>query len=83
MNKQHFDFVSNTIFKLKPNESLEVTLHSDLTNDLFMDSIQLLGLCTEIENHYKIFLPDDFEEPPKTIEDILKLIQQGLKNENV
>lgn len=78
MRKQHLNYIQDIMPKIA-NHDINLNEQTHLYHDLGLDSVALLSLCSEIENHYKIYLPDDFENPPKTIAEILDLIEKGLK----
>lgn len=77
---EYFEFVKKELIPYVEDQA-SLKLDGHLVNDLFLDSIALLSLCTAIENHYKIFLPDDYAHPPETIRDILVLIDQALREQ--
>lgn len=54
----------------------------DLQKDLALDSIGLLTLATEIENHWELYLDED-EEPPQTIGELVFLVQTRLEEKKV
>lgn len=53
------------------------TSEIDLQDQL--DSMAVLTVVTEIENHYKICLDDDIENIPKTMSDLISKITELLK----
>jgi len=50
-----------------------------LQEDLGLDSMGLLALSVEIENYYRIHLNEDIAQPPQTLGELAKLIEQRLK----
>ena len=46
--------------------------------DLGMDSVKLLTLATELENHYQMRLEEDVENPPQTVRELVSLVAQRL-----
>lgn len=78
-SQEQLEFIQNSLSPFIEEEQI-IHTQTHLVNDLFLDSVALLSLATDIENKYKIFLPDDFENPPETVDDILRLIEQGLKD---
>jgi len=44
-----------------------VTPDTKLLEDLGLDSVGLLTLLTELENHYQTVLQEDFSNPPATV----------------
>ena len=75
MRKQHLNYIQDMMPKIA-NHDINLNEQTHLYHDLGLDSVALLSLCSEIENHYKIYLPDDFENPPKTIAEMLDLIEK-------
>lgn len=54
--------------ELKPEQRLQ--------EDLGLDSMGLLSLSVEIENFYQLYLNEDVSNPPRTIGEVVKLIDQ-------
>ena len=66
------------LLKTKCSVEGPVYLDDHLSENLHLDSMGLLTLATEIENHYEIFLQEQ-ETPPETIGDVIDLILLRLK----
>ena len=47
---------------------------AELQADLGLDSVGLLSLALELENHFEIYLGEDTENPPKTVDDVARLL---------
>lgn len=47
--------------------TLAVAPETKLLEDLGLDSVGLLTLLTELENHYQTVLQEDFSNPPATV----------------
>ncbi|MFN8370299.1 MAG: acyl carrier protein [Bacteriovoracaceae bacterium] len=69
------------IFDTKLNIN-SLQMDSDLNETLKLDSIQLLTLVTEIENHYSINLPVSLEHNLNKVSDLVDLIFKELNHEN-
>ncbi len=55
----------------------ELPLGARLVEDLELDSVQLLTLAVEIENHFRVCL-DEEEQPIETVEDLARMIHEKL-----
>ncbi|WP_372368472.1 acyl carrier protein [Candidatus Uabimicrobium sp. HlEnr_7] len=60
-------------------ETTNIDKNLDLQKDLGLDSVGLLTLATEIENHWELYLNETPEDPPQTIEDLVNLIDVRLQ----
>ncbi|HOO26191.1 MAG TPA: acyl carrier protein [Clostridiales bacterium] len=60
-------------FDLDPEE---VTLESDIVKDFNADSLDIIDLAMSIEDEFEIEVPEDKVDGIKTVEDIVKLIEQ-------
>lgn len=49
--------------------------------DLELDSVGLLCLAVGLENHYRVKLEENPEEPPATVEDVVNLLAKALEKE--
>ncbi|MEE2755593.1 MAG: phosphopantetheine-binding protein [Myxococcota bacterium] len=45
-----------------------------LQADLGLDSVGLLSLALELENEFEMYLGEDADNPPETVDDIARLI---------
>ena len=59
---------------------VEVSSGTRLAEDLGLDSVGLLALALELENHYQQLLGEDPASPPRTVGDIVALIAEGIRN---
>ena len=57
----------------------ELSANTRLAEDLGLDSIGLLTLALELENHYQLQLGDDPANPPRSVGDVVSLIAKGLE----
>ncbi len=53
-----------------------------LQQDLDLDSAGLLTLALEVENHWRIYLGEAPDNPPKTIGELVTLVQQRLREQS-
>ncbi len=51
---------------------------SRLAEDLQLDSVGLLSLAVNLENHYRIRIADDPTTPPQTVGDVIDLLEKAL-----
>jgi acyl carrier protein len=58
---------------------VEVSSDTRLAEDLGLDSVGLLALALELENHYQLQLGEDPASPPRTVGDVVALIAEGLR----
>ena len=56
-----------------------VSLRARLQEDLGLDSMSLLTLALEIENHWQVYLAESPESPPQTLGDLVTLVAQRLR----
>ncbi len=53
-----------------------------LQQDLDLDSVGLLTLALEIENHWRIYLGEAPDNPPQTIGELVALVQKRLREQS-
>lgn len=71
------------ILKVDCGVEQNICLESNLNDDLYLDSIGMLGLLSSIENQYQIILDENkFVPPPETVEDLVRLSQEVIKEKN-
>ena len=56
----------------------QVGIDARLAEDLRLDSVGMLTLALEIENHYRMNLGDEPDSPPRTVQEIVNLIKARL-----
>lgn len=57
----------------------EITPESDIRNDLGLNSLTLMNLVVEIEDHYNIEIPEDIAVEFETVGDVLKYLDTVVK----
>ncbi len=67
------------ILREKCKVEMQVGLDARLAEDLRLDSVGMLTLALEIENHYQMNLGDEPDRPPRTVREIVELIRARLK----
>ncbi|MCB1326473.1 MAG: acyl carrier protein [Spirochaetales bacterium] len=53
-----------------------------LAEDLGLDSVGLLTLALEVENHYQMALGEEPDQAPRTVSDVIALVQMRLRERN-
>jgi len=61
----------------KVTTPIEPTLR--LAEDLKLDSVGMLTLMLELENHYQQNLSDQPDRPPRTVGEVVALVQTEIK----
>ncbi len=56
--------------------------NSRLQQDLDLDSVGLLTLALEVENHWRIYLGEAPDDPPQTIGELVTLIETQLREQS-
>lgn len=59
-----------------------LTPQARLQADLGLDSMGLLSLALEIENHWQLYLAEPPEAPPQTLGELVSLVAQRLREKN-
>ncbi|MCE9600371.1 MAG: acyl carrier protein [Spirochaetia bacterium] len=59
-----------------------IQLNDRLAEDLRLDSVGMLTMALEIENHYRLNLGDEPDRPPRTVAEVVKLIALRLREKN-
>jgi acyl carrier protein len=57
----------------------DITMESDLADDLGADSIDAIDIVMSIEDQYSIEVPDETIESMKTVEDIVSFIENNIE----
>ena len=66
------------IDKLGPTDTANITVNSDLREDLGCDSLDVVELIMEFEKEYNIDIPDDAVLSMNTVGEISKYIEKRL-----
>ena len=56
-------------------EESEITLSSNIRNDLGADSLSLVDLVMALEDEFNLEIPDESLDSVKTVEDVVKYIE--------
>lgn len=60
------------------NVTKDIRMDSRLAEDLGLDSVGLLTMAVEVENYFQTVLGEEPENPPRTVLDVVLLVQQRL-----
>lgn len=70
------------ILKPKAKKELEITADTDLVDDLFLDSLEVMEILLEIEDTYDISVPVNILSDIRTVGDVVlqikKLLAEGV-----
>lgn len=80
MRNELFDTVCQ-VLKGPCGVTSTISSQSRLVEDLELDSVGLLCLAVGLENHYRVKLEENPEEPPATVEDVVNLLAKALEKE--
>lgn len=72
-----FDKIKEIICNQLEIDPEKITLESNLTDDLGIDSLDLIDLVMSIEDEYEIEVPDTELENIKTVGDAVKYIDEN------
>lgn len=56
-----------------------IELETRLLDDLGLDSVGMLALAIGLENHYRVVLEEDPEQPPVTVGDLVQLVEKRMR----
>ena len=57
-----------------------ITFEQDLIEDLRLDSLKLLTLAVQVENHFQICIESDEEASIRTVADLVSVIENRLSD---
>jgi len=72
-----FDKLKTIIIEEFEIEEELITMNTSLTDDLDIDSLDLVDLVMTVEDEFSIELPDEALEGMKTIGDLVKYIEEN------
>jgi acyl carrier protein len=70
-----------TVMRERVGVTVPVGPQTDVLRDLKLDSIQLLTLVVELENHFQICFDPGDEQGISTVESVVRLIGERLERE--
>ena len=71
-----FDKIKKIVAKNLSVSEEKVTMESDFINDLGADSIDLVEIYMDLEDTYKMSIPDDELPNIKTVGDLVKFVEE-------
>lgn len=75
VNEQVLELVKMQIGVLPPSKQPEITLASNLVDDLYLDSLDFVELAMGLEEAFEIDILDEDVEQLKTVGDIVERIK--------
>ena len=72
-----FDKLKTIIIEEFEIEEELITMNTSLTDELDIDSLDLVDLVMTVEDEFSIELPDEAREGMKTIGDLVKYIEEN------
>ncbi len=73
-----FEKLQNILSEYLEIEKDDITLESNLTDDLGADSIDLVDLAMSVEDEFSIELPEELIEEIETVGDIVNYIDANI-----
>lgn len=59
-----------------------ITLNTNIKNELGLNSLELINLVVEIEDHFNLEIPDEEILGIETVDDAIKLIKKQVKTQD-
>ncbi|HMY14948.1 MAG TPA: phosphopantetheine-binding protein [Polyangium sp.] len=66
------------VFKQHRQSDVEVEMTTKIVSDLGIDSLGVMEVLSEIEDEYKLVVPDDVLKSLETVGDVIKAITERL-----
>ncbi|AYO48875.1 acyl carrier protein [Streptococcus mutans] len=79
-NEEIFDRISNLIKEQLHNEKIEVTVKTNIQEDLGIDSIALMEFIITLEDEFNLNIPDEDVEDIQTMEELVDYLSRRLKS---
>ena len=76
------DQLLRILFEHCPVGEKHIDSSTRLQQDLDLDSVGLLTLALEVENHWRIYLGEAPDDPPQTIGELVTLIEKRLREQS-
>ncbi len=67
------------VFKQHRQSDVEVEMSAKIVSDLGIDSLGVMEVLSEIEDEYKLVVPDDSLKSLETVGDVIKAITERLE----
>ncbi|BAQ23286.1 acyl carrier protein [Streptococcus troglodytae] len=78
-NEKIFDRISNLIKEQLHNEKIEVTMKTNIQEDLGIDSIALMEFIITLEDEFNLNIPDEDVEDIQTMGELVDYLSRRLK----
>jgi acyl carrier protein len=79
-NEEIFDRISNLIKEQLHNEKREVTVKTNIQEDLGIDSIALMEFIITLEDEFNLNIPDEDVEDIQTMGELVDYLSRRLKS---
>ena len=79
-NEEIFDRISNLIKEKLHNEKIEVTVKTNIQEDLGIDSIALMEFIITLEDEFNLNIPDEDVEDIQTMGELVDYLSRRLKS---
>ena len=79
-NEEIFDRISNLIKEQLHNEKIEVTVKTNIKEDLGIDSIALMEFIITLEDEFNLNIPDEDVEDIQTMGELVDYLSRRLKS---
>lgn len=79
-NEEIFDRISNLIKEQLHNEKIEVTVKTNIQEDLGIDSIALMEFIITLEDEFNLNIPDEDVEDIQTMGELVNYLSRRLKS---
>ncbi|MCY7116684.1 acyl carrier protein [Streptococcus mutans] len=79
-NEEIFDRISNLIKEQLHNEKIEVTMKTNIQEDLGIDSIALMEFIITLEDEFNLNIPDEDVEDIQTMGELVDYLSRRLKS---
>ena len=79
-NEEIFDRISNLIKEQLHNEKIEVTVKTNIQEDLGIDSIALIEFIITLEDEFNLNIPDEDVEDIQTMGELVDYLSRRLKS---
>lgn len=83
MQQNNIEQAVADVLRTHCNVTKEIRSDSRLAEDLGLDSVGLLTMAVEVENFFQTVLGEEPEKPPRTVADVVALIEQRLAERRI
>jgi len=72
--EQVLHFLREELEREKGTDPAKVTLEAHLTDDLDLDSLDLVEMVMKLEDEFKVTIPEDVGDKMKTVSDLVNFL---------